>query len=348
LGLLLCVVLGVAGGWQGCGHRAASAGGELQLLLEEPLLEWEKITWRKELEEGGKLQRILTAVKNQTESTNSSLARRATFHLDTLSLRISPVTKTDSGSYSAEFVSSSGSISTQCFQVSVWEPVGRLYLEARMLQQEQGWCNLSCTVLGATDASYSWSHNGEPLGNQSVLRVHRDVEPGLYECNASNPVSWSSASINAVAACIQPGLFSVIPWWAAAVVLVLAVSIAASIACWCWRRRRRRRKDGPTAPLTPTETSLTVYEEVGKARTGRGPNGNSEAAVVGNTVYAVVYPKAQGPGRPWEPESRTIYSTIEPSRRVSAPSRRCSAPQSSSKRKKLDPALVSTAYMEVT
>ncbi|KAM6039678.1 natural killer cell receptor 2B4-like [Chlamydotis macqueenii] len=83
---------------------------------------------------------------------------------------------------------------------------------------------------------------------------------------------------------------------------------------------------------------LTVYAEVGKARTHGDPNGTGEAAAGGNTVYAVICTQAQvGPSCPQEPESCTIYATVEPTRKPS-----------SLKRKRLDPALTSTAYAETT
>ncbi|XP_010084050.1 PREDICTED: CD48 antigen-like, partial [Pterocles gutturalis] len=84
------------------------------------------------------------------------------------------------------------------------------------------------------------------------------------------------------------------------------------------------------------EQTPTVYEEVGRARTRQDPNGTSEATAGGNTIYAVICTKTQGSSRPPDPGSCTIYSTIQPTRK------------SSSLKKKLDPALVSTAYVEVT
>lgn len=114
------------------------------------------------------------------------------------------------------------------------EPVGSPRLETLVLQEEQGRCRLqlSCTVPGATAVSYSWSQDSDPLGNQSVLVVSDNGQPGLYVCNVSNPASWSTASIDMATACAQKGLFGAIPFCAVTVLLLLAVCIASCIAYW--------------------------------------------------------------------------------------------------------------------
>ncbi|OXB70585.1 UNVERIFIED_CONTAM: hypothetical protein H355_011526, partial [Colinus virginianus] len=173
-------------------------------------------------------------------------------------------------------------------------PVGYPRVETHVLHQEQGRCRLqlSCTVPGATAVSYSWSRDGELLGNQNVLM---DVQPGLYVCNVSNPANWKTASIDTDTACTQTGLFGAVPWWAVALLLVLIICTAGSITYWCWRRRKKDHPAALTPPAPPehTESSPTIYEEVGRAPTGQEPNGNSVLHVVGNTVYATVHHKAQ-------------------------------------------------------
>ncbi|XP_040546959.1 natural killer cell receptor 2B4 isoform X4 [Gallus gallus] len=350
LEMLLCLVLGAAGSGQGteeCRNRTVLTGSDLHLLLEEPLpLDWAAVDWKVTLGAQAR-QRILTVRKDRVDPANSTLSQRATFHWEPLSLQIRAVTQADSGIYYAEIATSTGSVWTKCFLVSVWEPVVSPRLETLVLQEEQGWCHLqlSCTVPGATAVSYSWSRDSDPLGNQSVLLVSEYVQPVLYVCNVSNPASWSTASIDMATACTQKGLFGAVPWWAVTVLLVLAVCIAGSISFWCWRRR------GKDYPAEHTEPPLTVYEEVGRVRTGQEPNRNSEAHAVGNTIYAMVHPKEQKPKSPQNPESCTIYSTVQHRMKQPpplSPDPRSALQSPSFRRKKLDPALVSTAYMEVT
>ncbi|XP_066842195.1 natural killer cell receptor 2B4 isoform X1 [Anser cygnoides] len=357
--MVLCLVLWVAAqlpaGGQGCEDRAVPAGGELRLLPKEPPPAWEALEWRVALASGTQLV-IVRASKDKIQVLKGPFSGRATFLPATLSLSISPVTQADSGNYSAEFDTESGFIPHQRFCVSVWETVGRPNLEVRVLQQEQGRCNISllCSVPGAANVSYSWSHDGAPLGHGNVLPVHGDSEPRTYVCNASNPASWSMASIDTKTVCFPSPTVSSILGWAVAVPLVLAVSIVAFVACWCWRKRRKDSSAGDEspqhggcnrsslaltlqAPPEHVEPSLTVYEEVGKVQAGQDLNRNREANAVGNTIYAVVSTKAQGPRTFQEPQTCTIYSTIQATKK--SPSIR---------RKKLDPALVCTAYTEPT
>ncbi|KAM6365301.1 natural killer cell receptor 2B4 [Pluvialis apricaria] len=318
LSLLFLALLAMAGG-QGppkCREEAVSADGALQLLPERPLMGWIRVDWRVTLDTGIQW-RILTAEKNKPDqSTNSSFSGRAFFQQDTLSLRIRPVSAADSGEYKAEFEDASGAFTTLCFRVSVWEPVRQPHLETRVLHQEEGRCNLSllCTVPGAGNVTYGWSCAGGPAGAlehhpRLQLQVRGDTGPTVCRCNASNPASWATASTDVAAVCR-----------AAAAEPINRLTLT------------------PQTSPADAEQTLTVYEEVGKAQTGHGPpqNGTSETTVGGNTIYTVIS-KTPGPSCPQEPESCTIYSTIQPSRK-----------SSSLKKKRLDPALVSTAYVEAT
>ncbi|XP_075381058.1 natural killer cell receptor 2B4-like [Mycteria americana] len=343
--VLLCLMLLAAAGGQGppeCREQAVSVNRALQLQPEKPPQGWTKVDWKMILDEHKK-QRILTAGKDKNVSyAMGNFSGRAVLQWETLSLRISPVTAADSGVYEADFEDPSGHVTSVCFRVSVWEPVRPPRLEARVLHRERGWCNLSlvCTVPGAGDVSYSWSCTGDPLGAlehrpRLHLQVRGDADPAVCRCNASNPVSGSTASTDIAAACraVASGLFSIVPWWAVAVSLGLALAISvALVVIWYWRRKR-----GKDPPGGPVEQTLTIYEEVGKPQTSRDPNGTSEATVGGNTIYAVISTKTQRASHPQEPQTCTIYSTVQPPRK--------SPPL---KRKKLDPALVSTAYVEAT
>ncbi|XP_075301373.1 natural killer cell receptor 2B4-like isoform X2 [Opisthocomus hoazin] len=357
LWVLLCPVLVSVAGGQGppeCREEAVSANGALRLLPEKPPQTWAKVEWRKRLNAASYL-RILTAEKNEAPRSSQGLfSGRAVFQQETLSLQISPVRVADSGVYRADFEDASGAVTSLHFCVSVWgewpgphrpvppsapslltgsvpaEPIRLPLLQTRVLRQEQGWCNLSlvCAVPGAGNVSYSWSCSGDPPGvsePQVWVLVRGDADPTVCSCNASNPVSWSAASTDVTAACraAAAGLFGFFPWWAVAVSLglALAISVALVVTCCWWRKRGKDPQRGDA------NETLTVYAE----------NGTSEATGTGNTIYTTICTTTQGPSCPQEPGTCTIYSVIQPTRKPS-----------SLKRKRLDPALVSTAYVEAT
>ncbi|KAM9515118.1 natural killer cell receptor 2B4-like isoform 2-T2 [Guaruba guarouba] len=288
------------GGPPECAEQAVSADGMLELLPKKPLREWARVKWKKL--DAGSYQVILGAQRNKPASIRQSLfSGRAVFQEEPLSLRISPVHAADAGLYEAEFEDADGGVRTHCFRVWVWEPLQPPHVDAFVLPEARGWCNLSllCTAPWASFASYSWSCSGDAAGAlekgaRLYRRVHRDADPTVCYCNVSNAVSWSTANTSISAAC-------------------------------------------RAAAAGDIEQALTVYEEVGKARTGQDPSATrNEAASGENTIYAVIC-KAQGPKLPQDPEITTIYSSLQPTRK--SPSLR---------RKRLDPALVSTAYVEAT
>uniref|UniRef100_A0A663M294 Natural killer cell receptor 2B4 immunoglobulin domain-containing protein n=1 Tax=Athene cunicularia TaxID=194338 RepID=A0A663M294_ATHCN len=332
-----------------CREQAVSAGETLRLLPEKPPQGWEKVDWRVRLNSGHKI-RILTAEKNQAvQFSKSTFSGRAGFQLDTLSLWISAVGTADSRVYEVEFEDTSGTVTAQwCFHVSVWEPVRSPHLEQNLLHREQGWCNLSlvCAVPGASNVSYSWTCSGDPLGDPEPRPwVHLQVRDGdnltVCSCNASNPVSWSVASTDVTAACHTEasGLSNIIPWLAVAVFLGLALSVALAVICYL---KRKRGKASPGAAPRPWLCSPWAGCICGSCQ-----DHPFLPQICFSLLISTVFPW-QGPSHPQEPESLTIYSTVQPTRRVRLP-RSPSAPQAPSlKKKRLDPALVSTAYVEVT
>nr|XP_009673303.1 PREDICTED: natural killer cell receptor 2B4-like [Struthio camelus australis] len=331
--VLLCFMLLAAAG-EGCKDIVAAVGGELWLVPEEPSLLWESITWRVRLDKGERL-RILTAKSSSVERPPvSRFSQRAIFHRGTLSLQISLVTEADSGVYAAHFENASSFEITSCFCVSVLAPVGQPVLDARVVLREHSLCSLllACAVPGTHNVTYRWSRASAAgaVGHQSSLQLQlrKDANHTVYHCNASNAVSWATASTDVAALCSPPGLLPTELWWALAAALGLVLAISAALITWRCRRRR--------GPAGNAEQPLTIYEEVGNAQRSRDHNGSSEAARVGNTIYTTICSKTPGPSCPREPESHTIYSVVQPSKR-----------SPSVKRKRLEPALTSTAYTEV-
>ncbi|XP_017694134.1 PREDICTED: natural killer cell receptor 2B4 [Lepidothrix coronata] len=314
----------------------------LELRPERHHQEWAEIHWRV-VRSAGPRERILTAWRGGNVSyTAGSFPGRAVFQPETLSLRISPLRKEDSGVYKIEFEDPSGAVTVLSFCVRVWDPIPWPELQAQTLHRERGWCNisLSCSVPAPGSVSYSWNCSGNASGappghhNQPRLfqRVPEGADPTLCLCNASNPVSWGVASADIAGFCRRSDLSQLILWPAVASAVALPLFLLVT-CCW-WRRRREKT---PEAPPGHVEEPLTIYEELGRDKTSQDPDGNFEAPQAPSTVYAVVCPPKQQeePRYQRRPGSCTVYSVVQPGRRP--PSLR---------RKRLDPALVSTAFLE--
>uniref|UniRef100_A0A8U8AW75 Uncharacterized protein n=1 Tax=Geospiza parvula TaxID=87175 RepID=A0A8U8AW75_GEOPR len=263
-----------------------------------------------------------------------------------LSLCISPVHRADNGVYGAEFETSSGFL-LRCFRVSVWDPVPRPELKSQILQRDRGWCHLALLCSSPANVSYRWACAGDAPGQipgqipgqsgqipGSPSRLLRSLpegaEPQICLCNVSNPAGWNAA--RAALTCPGvPGDFS--RWTLLAVAVAVGLSLLLMAFC-CWRKRRENSREG--TPGTPPEQALTVYAEVGEKKPCQEPARTGEAAQEGATIYAVVTPRTwERPRRQEEPGNFTVYSTVQFDRRPS-----------SIKRKRLNPSLVSTAYLE--
>ncbi|XP_056366564.1 natural killer cell receptor 2B4 [Oenanthe melanoleuca] len=351
---LLALLLGLARSreLQECRARAVTAGGSLCLQPEEPPREWGKIHWRAELDSGSRW-RILTVTRDgNVWDPKGPFHGRAEFQPGILALCISPAHSADSGVYRAEVENSSGifPISPQCFRVSVWDPIPEPSLESQILEWDRGWCRLSllCSSPGNGNVSIRWECPEEPpefpkstgspnsteppefpgSPSQRFQWVPEDAEPQICLCNLSNAAGWRAAPAPLTCAGI-PGNFGLWAGLGGAAGLILILILILGL---CWRRRRRRkensREDPPGAPAGPPEQPLTVYAEVG----AKNPPRTSEAPVEGATIYAVVTPRTlENPRHREEPGDFTVYATVQ---------------RPPSIKKRLDRALLSTAYLE--
>ncbi|XP_066196221.1 natural killer cell receptor 2B4 isoform X1 [Sylvia atricapilla] len=335
-------VLGVLGSLE-CRDRAVSAGSSLCLEPEKPPWEWTEIHWRAKKDPRTQ-ERILTANRTGIVSRpKGSFQGRAEFRLEPLALCLSPVLRRDHGVYTAEFENSSG-IFSRCFQVTVWDPIQEPSLKSQLLRRDPGWCLLSLLCSSPGNVSYTWTCPGDPVELSEfpeipkfpeipefqswiIRRVPEGAEPQNCRCNVSNPAGWRTASANLTCPGI-PGNFS--HWMLVTVALTLTLTLTLTlllVGCCCWRRRRRKNsREGP--PGGPPEQPLTLYAEVGPRKPRQEPEGA--------TIYAVVNPRTQEHPRNWEKsQNLTLYSTVQFTRRPS-----------STQRKRLDRALISTAYLE--
>ncbi|XP_074979085.1 natural killer cell receptor 2B4 isoform X2 [Caretta caretta] len=324
--------------WAGCKEMevAAIAGESVQLQPVKLPEHWAEITWRVALG-STETYRLVTFNKKEAHDLGSAphFIDRVTFHHENLSLQIDPVNKSDSGLYILEVDPGGGRVNITKFNVSVFDRVRQPNLTVLSAHQELGQCNitLSCSVPGADTVSYSWSQGMSRIlsdrdhqlpGYQSLLHVVINADSGdvFYRCNASNRASWEADTVDVKPLCNSPAtdFFQKVPLWATvAAGLGLLLTTLTLIFLCKHRKKRSSCKDG--------DPPLTLYEEVEDSRTRRHANGNAQGRTVGNTIYAEINCNLKA-------ADFTVYAAVQR--------------PSSVKKKKINPSLISTIYMEVT
>ncbi|KAG6930132.1 CD244 molecule [Chelydra serpentina] len=316
---------------------AAISGESVQLQpvkLPEP---WAEMTWKVTLD-SAEMYRIVTFNKGEHPDLGSSphFISRVTFHPENLSLQIDAVNKSDSGLYTLEADPRNGRVDITTFRVSVFDRVQQPNLTVLSAHQELGQCNvtLSCSVPGTDRVTYSWSRGTSRIpsdrdrelhGHQSLLHVviKADSSDTFYSCNASNRASWGADTVDVKPLCNSPAtdFFQQVPLWAivaAGLGLLLLLTVLTLIFLCKHRKKQNSSKDG--------DPPLTIYEEVEDSRPRRNANGNAQSRIVGNTIYAEINSNPQV-------ADFTVYAAVQR--------------PSSVKKKKINPSLISTIYMEV-
>ncbi|XP_068030958.1 natural killer cell receptor 2B4 [Anomalospiza imberbis] len=254
---LLALLLGLAGsrGSPECQNRVVAAGGSLCLVPEEPPWVWTQVKWIVEIDSATR-QQILRATRDGTVSyPNVALQGRAQFQRENLSLCISPAHRADNGLYRAEFENSAGFFS-QCFRVSVWEPIAQPELKSQILQRDRGWCRLALLCSSPGNVSYSWACPGDAPGeipgevpgipSRLIRRLPEGAEPQICLCNVSNPAGWSAARAQLTCPGI-PGNFS--HWTPLAVAVAVGLTLLLVGSCCWWRKRRKNSQEGLSGML---------------------------------------------------------------------------------------------------
>ncbi|XP_067416397.1 natural killer cell receptor 2B4 [Emydura macquarii macquarii] len=341
----LCLLLFSVVHGGGCKETevAAIAGKSVQLQpvrLPEPRGE---IIWKVRLD-SAVTYRILTFNESKLElGAASHFTKRVTFHNETLSLLIDPVQKSDSGLYSLVIDIGGGREDIRKFRLSVFDQVGKPNLTLLSAHLEPGHCNvtLSCSAPGADNITYSWSRGTSLIlpvrvlpshEHQSLLQVviNADSSDASFTCKASNQVSWDVNTVDVKTPCSSPAtaptpgvmrqdIFDVVPLWVLVTGVGVLLLLVLSLIFLCKHRKKKRKcKD--------VDQALTIYEEVNDVRTRRNSNRTAQSRIVGNTIYAEVTSNLPM-------TDVTVYAAVQRPRSI--------------KKQKIDPALLSTIYMEV-
>ncbi|XP_036613244.1 natural killer cell receptor 2B4 [Trichosurus vulpecula] len=240
---------------------------------------------------------------------------------ENLALFISPAQKNDSGLYFMEITSRSGHVSkTAKFQVSVFDPVQDPKIEVTGESWNNTLChvNLSCFVHGNNNLTYTWYRGREQIkapGNHAHVQLYIQASntENYYTCNASNPVSSRSHTVNLTWVCASTVHSSTQELWFLLVlgfsVIPLVILLLSIIVClYVTRKRKKRRKQ-------VADTNMTNYTKINHSMPQRNQVQNCCATEEGNTCYSVVQFPQQPPASSPASQDKTVYSSVQFSKR---------------------------------
>ncbi|XP_004448446.1 natural killer cell receptor 2B4 isoform X2 [Dasypus novemcinctus] len=257
--------------------------------------------------------------------------KRLNFTIKNFTLHIMAVQKQDSGFYFLEVTNVSGGVSNTRFQVLVFDGVKDLSPQEEWKVLDGGLCqvNLTCSVSSDGDVSYTWYNGSELLPrprnlNHLVLLINGD---GLhtFTCNVSNPLSSANHTFSFTQKCWSAHKnLGFLPFLVSIMVLLI-ITFLGTLTCFCvWRKKRKQ-------PDTGTENFLTVYRDVNNRQIRRDEEQELNSPGEGSTIYSTI----QHSDSTTQDTVKTIYSSVQPSRK------------SGSKKRNHSPSNNCTIYEEV-
>uniref|UniRef100_A0A4W5PVJ2 Ig-like domain-containing protein n=1 Tax=Hucho hucho TaxID=62062 RepID=A0A4W5PVJ2_9TELE len=242
-------------------------------------------------------------------SPGSQFEGRLKMNTNNFSLTVRELTLQDSGDFLITGEGDQGQIDSKTITLKVHEPISKVAIQTdiKLLANHSCTVRLVCNVSCYPNIIYTWERDNEIYGD--AQQIHFSLSPAEGDisvtCNASNLVSWKTAS--ATVKCsndtITPGLV----WYtiyigvpvASAVVLILTVAVA---VCYC--RGRSKTEDLPD----------TLYADVMDNTRIRDTRSNSHVNPMSiyETVNDLVIPRLNKP--------QTLYDTITFGRPEAQPS----------------------------
>ncbi|XP_027695877.1 natural killer cell receptor 2B4 [Vombatus ursinus] len=241
---------------------------------------------------------------------------------ENLTLLINPAQKNDSGFYFMEITSQSGRVfNTNWFQVSVFDPVQdpKIQVTGESWNNNNTLChvNLSCFVHGNDNLTYTWYRGREqikPPGKHAHVQLHIQAKntENSYTCNASNPVSSGSHTINLTWVCASPVYNSTQEsWlqlvWGFSVIPLVILLLSTLVYLYVTRKRKKRRKQA-------TDMNAVSYEKISHDKPRRNQVQNY-CEMEGHTLYSVVQFPEQLPASSPASQDKTVYSSVQSSKR---------------------------------
>ncbi|XP_032949145.1 natural killer cell receptor 2B4 isoform X3 [Rhinolophus ferrumequinum] len=342
----------------------ALAGTSLWLQPHSMQTRAHSVDWRVKLSSKREFNTILTW-KNESVSDNirwfhSNLSNRFSFVTKNLTLLIKEAQQQDSGLYVLEVTNNSGGVCRHQFCVSVFEHVGKPLLcqRGKLKAVDRGTCqvNLSCSVtrganvncntvsyenVSYSNVSYTWYRGSELIRagrDLSTLEEQIDAKgEHTYTCSVSNPVSRANYTRRLTCASTQQE-FSFLIFLVPIVFLIITLPLGA-LGYFCVRRRKR--KQSQPSP----EEMLTIYEEINNLPIRRNQEQQQSLPGEGSTIYSRIHSQPSASTSP--KTENTLYSLVQPSRKVSLRLQGALLKQSGSKKRNHSSSFISTVYEEV-
>ncbi|XP_071190540.1 SLAM family member 8-like [Salvelinus alpinus] len=236
-------------------------------------------------------------------SPGSQFEGRLKMNTKNFSLTVRELTLQDSGDFLLTGEGNKRQIDSKTITVKVHEPISKVVIQKniKLLANHSCTVRLVCNVSCYPNITYTWERDNEIYGD--AQQIHFSLSPAerniSVKCNASNLVSWKTASAtvkcrNDTTTPTTPGL----AWYTiyigvsvgGAVVLILIVAVA---VCYC-------RGQSITEDLTDN----TIYADVMINTRSRDTRSNSQVNPISiyETVSDLVIPRLNKP--------QTLYDKI--------------------------------------
>ncbi|KAM9406418.1 CD48 antigen-like isoform 1-T1 [Salvelinus alpinus] len=242
-------------------------------------------------------------------SPGSQFDGRLEMNVFNFSLTIRKLTLQDSGEFLV-IAETDKQIPTKAVTLQVQEPILKIAIQTDIKHLANHSCTvrLVCNVSRYLNITYTWERDNEMYGD--TQQIHFSLSPAerdiSVKCNASNLVSWKTAS--ATVKCSNDTTTPGLVWYTiyigvsvgGAVVLILTVAVA---VCYC--RGRSNTED---------LTDNTIYADVMDNTKSRDTRSNSQVNPISiyETVSDLVIPRLNKP--------QTLYDKITFGRREAHPS----------------------------
>ncbi|XP_071190538.1 SLAM family member 8-like isoform X2 [Salvelinus alpinus] len=237
-------------------------------------------------------------------SPASQFEGRLKMNTNNFSLTVRELTLQDSGDFLLTGEGDKGQIGSKTITLKVHEPISKVAIQTdiKLLANHSCTVWLVCNVSCYPNFTYTWERDNEMYGH--TQQIHFSLSPAEVDisvkCNASNLVSWKTAS--ATVKCSNdtttPEYVTGLVWYTiyigvsvgGAVVLILTVAVA---VCYC--RGRSNTED---------LTDNTIYADVMDNTRSRDTRSNSQVIPISiyETVNDLVIPRLNKP--------QTLYDKI--------------------------------------